>query len=104
LRIKLHALHRIGPLCGEPILAGAFTLGQFPVYLPDKYDYQFELISERDTTLKSFDLMIATRYWFWDMFLFGKNFSKKAGKALLANYYSRDILLTNQPNLSAIVK
>jgi hypothetical protein len=64
-------------LCGEPILASAFTLGQLPVYFPDKYYYQFELIGQGDTTLKRFELSVSQRYWFWDMFLFGKNFSKK---------------------------
>ena len=96
VRIKLHAVCRTGPMCGEPILAGVFTLGQFPVYFPDQYNYEFEVISQRDTTLKSFQLSVSKRYWFWDMFLFGKNFPKKAGKVLLANYYSQGILAKTQ--------
>jgi hypothetical protein len=94
LKIKLRPLGKT-IMCGEPILASALTLGQFPVYFPDKYYYQFQIISQGDTTLKSFELRVSQRYWFWDMFLFGKNFSRKAGKALLANYYSQDVFATN---------
>src|SRR5215510_1862965 len=52
LRIKLRPLRK-NFVCGEPILASAFTLGQVPVYFPDMYHYEFELISQGDTTLKS---------------------------------------------------
>jgi hypothetical protein len=83
-------------MCGEPILGSMLTLGQVPVYFPDQYNYQFEVINQGDTTLKKFELSISQRYWFWDIFLFGKNFSKKAGQALLANYYSQDYLSASQ--------
>lgn len=85
LKIKLHRLERAF-VCGQPIIASVFTLGQLPVYFPDKYRYQFEVINNGETTLNDFDLLVATRYWFWDLFLFDKHFTKKAGKALLGNY------------------
>jgi hypothetical protein len=100
LQIKLHRLDR-NFVCGQPILASAFTLGQLPVYFPDRYYYQFDVIDKGETTLKKFDLLVATRYWFWDLFLFDKNFPKKAGKALLANYYSPEPIKTVTENTAA---
>jgi hypothetical protein len=88
LKIKLHPLERKFS-CGEPILASVITLGQLPVYFPDRYRYQFDEVYKSDTTTRSFELMIAQRTWFWDMFVIHKNFKQKAGKALLANYYKQ---------------
>ncbi len=87
VKIKLHPITR-NFSCGQPIIASAFTLGQVPVYFPDRYRYQFDEINNDGTTTKSFELLIAQRTWFWDMFVIHKRFKQKAGKALLANYYS----------------
>lgn len=87
VKIKLHRLKR-DFTCGQPILASAITLGQFPVYFPDRYQYQFDEIHSSDTTTKKFELLIAQRTWFWDMFVIHKRLKQKAGKALLANYYT----------------
>ena len=86
LKLRLHPLGS-GFVCGQPVLASLFTLGQVPVYLPDTYSYRFEEIG-RDTTLRKIELKIATRVWFWDLFAFPKKFRKKAGMALLAAYYN----------------
>lgn len=85
-RIKLYPLQK-GLACGQPILASAFTLGQLPVYLPDRYQFKFEEINQTDTTSRQFELRVAKRVWFWDMFTFDKNFEKKSAQALLASYY-----------------
>ena len=89
VKIKLHPLKR-NYSCGQPIIASAFTLGQFPVYFPDRYQYEFEEISTSGTTIKKFELQVAERFWFWDMFVIHKNFKQKAGKVLLGNYYKKD--------------
>ncbi|HTQ64064.1 MAG TPA: hypothetical protein VMI12_04665 [Puia sp.] len=74
--------------CGEPALGSLITLGQVPVLLPDKYQYRFDEISNTVIVHKQQELEVATRYWFWDMFVFNKNFNKKAGQTLLAGYYN----------------
>ena len=88
VRIKLSSMKR-NFACGEPIIASVLTLGQLPVLFPDRYDYSFEEIGKSDTIRKNFELHVATRFWFWDMFVFNKNFDRKAGKALLACYYDQ---------------
>lgn len=88
LKIKLHAIKR-GFSCGQPIVASFITLGQMPVYFPDRYQYKFEEINKSDSSLKYFELHTAQRFWFWDMFTFKKKFDEKAGKALLANYFKK---------------
>lgn len=87
VKIQLQPLER-SFVCGEPILGSLITLGQVPVLLPDRYQYTFTEISGTDTTQKQFELKIATRYWFWDMFAVNKKFKQKAGQTLLAEYYS----------------
>lgn len=87
IKIKLHPV-QTKFVCGEPILASLFTLGQFPVLLPDTYQYEFDEIQKTDTIHKQLTLQIATRYWFWDMFAFRKKFDQKAGQTLLAKYYN----------------
>jgi hypothetical protein len=89
VKIKLYPLKR-DFICGEPIVASLFTLGQLPVLLPDNYQFEFDEVRPTDTTQRKFELKIATRYWFWDMFVVKKNFKKKAGRALLAEYYTKN--------------
>lgn len=86
VKIRLHPLTKRFS-CGEPLLGSLITLGQVPVYLPDRYQYAFDEWQGSASTPRQFELHIATRYWFWDMFNFKKGFDKKAGQALLADYY-----------------
>jgi hypothetical protein len=86
VKIKLYAIQR-NLVCGQPVTASLITLGQLPVLLPDKYQYTFEEIRRTDTIQKQYELKIATRFWFWDMFALKKNFNQKAGQTLLAAYY-----------------
>jgi len=86
LKIKLYPIGK-NYACGQPIIASLITLGQVPVYFPDRYQYQFDECSKIDTIHIKQELLVATRVWFWDMFAFNKNFKKKAGQTLLAGYY-----------------
>ncbi len=87
VKIKLYPLQR-DFVCGQPIIASFITLGQLPVLLPDKYQYKFDEVHLNDTIQKRYELKIATRFWFWDMFAVKKNFNQKAGQTLLAAYYN----------------
>jgi hypothetical protein len=87
LQIKLYPVRR-GMVCGQAIVASMITLGQLPVYLPDRYYFNFDEIKLGTIIHRQFDLQIATRYWFWDMFTFKKHFQQKAGQSLLAKYYT----------------
>jgi hypothetical protein len=71
-------------------LLALFTLGQLPVLLPDRYKYTFQEIYPADSQFKSFELHVATRYWFWDLFSFAKDFDGKAGQALSAQYFKAE--------------
>ena len=87
IKIKLLPIHnRI--VCGEGILASWITLGQVPVLFPDRYQYAFNIIQKTDTIQMKFELQIATRIWFWDIFSFNKKFDRKAGQALMCEYYN----------------
>jgi hypothetical protein len=88
VKIELHPLFR-GFMCGNAIVLSAFSLGQFPVYFPDTYHFKFEEMERQETRSRDFELQVAKRIWFWDMFALNKNFKGKAGKALLANYYKK---------------
>ena len=48
VKVKLQPLSR-GFVCGNPILASAFTLGQLPVYFSDTYTYRFQEVKAHDT-------------------------------------------------------
>lgn len=87
IKIKLYPFQK-NFACGEPILGTLVTLGQLPVLLPDRYYYKFDEIQKSDSIQKQFELDIATRFWFWDMFAFNKRFNQKAGQTLLARYYT----------------
>ena len=86
VKVKLEPLSR-GFVCGNPIIASVFTLGQLPVYLPAPYTYRFQEVSTHGTISRDLTLQLAQRFWFWDMFAFKKNFKGKAGQALLVSYY-----------------
>jgi hypothetical protein len=86
MEIKLYPL-KTSFVCGQPITGALLTLGQVPVYLPDRYQFQFDEIRKGEKIQKQFELTIATRYWFWDMFVFKKKFNQKAGQVMLAKYY-----------------
>lgn len=102
VRIELLPVKR-GMVCGQGIIASAITLGQVPVFLPDRYYYSFNETESTGTfTHHEYELQIATRYWFWDMFAFKKNFKKKAGQALLANYHTQKTVCSNCQNTSFI--
>ena len=88
LKIKLYPIRQY-PACGNPIIAQVLTLGQLPVNLPNQYEYQFDRIEKGKITPQKFNLGITQRYWFWDAFTFSKNFEKKAGKVLLAQYQDK---------------
>lgn len=87
VKIKLYPLQR-NFVCGQPIVGSFITLGQIPVLLPDKYQYRFDEVQATDTIPRQYELKIATRYWFWDMFAVKKKFNRKAGQTLLAEYYN----------------
>jgi len=87
VKIKLYPLQR-SFMCAQPVTASLFTLGQFPVLLPDRYQYGFDEVQRSDTIQRRIELKIATRFWFWDMFAVKKNFKQKAGQTLLAEYYN----------------
>jgi hypothetical protein len=55
--------------------------------IPDQYAFAFDEISTADTVQRKFNLDISIHYWFWDMFVFRKNFNRNAGQPLLADYY-----------------
>jgi len=86
LKIKLHPIKR--PFTDNGAIVITFiTVGQFPTLFADRYLYNFDEIQSEDTIHRKLELHIATRYWFWDLFVFHKNFNEKAGQTLLANYY-----------------
>jgi len=86
IKIKLFPLQR-KLACGQPIVLTLLTLGQIPVLLPDNYRYTFQEIYPGDSQFKSFDLHVATRYWFWDFLYIKKDFNGKAGQTLSAQYF-----------------
>jgi len=91
LKIKLCPLRK-NIACGQPIMASALTLGQLPVYLPDRYFYRFDQVSSGDTLSREFELRVATRFWFWDMFKFKKQFKKYAALALRGKFLKPELI------------
>jgi hypothetical protein len=85
IKIKLHPIERAF-VCGQPIVVSMMTIGQLPVYLPDRYFYRFDEIENGKTLERKLELKITKRIWFWDMFAFNKKFEEKAGKAVLGQY------------------
>ena len=85
LNIKLYPIEQ-SFVCGQPITISMLTVGQLPVILPDRYLFQFDETENGKTIKRKFELKIAQRVWFWDMFAFNKRFEEKAGKAVLGEY------------------
>lgn len=86
LKINLHPIKK--PFTDNGAIVITFiTIGQVPTLFADRYNYDFDEIHHEDTIHRKLELHIAERVWFWDMFDFHKNFNKKAGQALSANYY-----------------
>lgn len=73
-------------VCGQPLTASILTLGQVPILLPDSYRFRFAEVKPDRTIHREIEITVAQRVWFWDMFVFNKNFEKKAGKVLFGNY------------------
>ena len=73
-------------VCGQPLTASILTLGQVPILLHDSYQFSFAEVKPDRTIYRDIELTIAQRVWFWDMFVFNKNFEEKAGKVLFGNY------------------
>ncbi|MFT3846977.1 MAG: hypothetical protein QM725_18110 [Lacibacter sp.] len=86
IQVKLYKIEKLF-VCGQPAIGSLITLGQIPVYLPDKYFFTIDEIRKGEITKTKFELRIATRIWFWDMFNFKKNFNQKAGQCFRGNYY-----------------
>ena len=74
--------------CGQGAVVTVFSLGQLPSLMPDRYMYRFKEIYPNDSQMQRFELHLATRYWFWDIFIFNKRFDSKAGQILSAQYFS----------------
>ena len=85
LKVKLYPMER-SFVCGQPITVSMMTIGQLPVYLPDRYLYRFDEIENGKVTERKLELKITQRVWFWDLFAFNKQFEEKAGKAVLGEY------------------
>jgi len=61
------------------------TLYQIPYYNHHVYKFKFDEIKNNRITKKEFELNVATRVWFWDMFTY-KGYSREMGKSLLGKY------------------
>lgn len=85
LKVKLYPIKQ-NLVCGQPLTISMLTVGQLPVFLPDRYFYQFDEIENGKLTEHKLELKITQRVWFWDMFAFNKKFEEKAGKAVLGEY------------------
>jgi hypothetical protein len=87
IKIRLVPLQK-NLACGQGAIVTLISLGQLPVLIPDRYTYTFQEIYPGDSQFRSYDLHLATRYWFWDIFAINKNFSGKAGQILSAQYFA----------------
>ncbi len=93
VRIKLHPLKK-NFACGQPLTGIILFLGQLPSYLPDRYQFSYEVIENNEPKELKFELQLATRYWFWDIFS-KKDFTVKAGKTLAGNFYKERLTVVN---------
>jgi hypothetical protein len=89
LTLKLYPIQQ-SFVCGQPLTFSMITLGQIPIILPDRYIFRFDEIENKVVTERVIELKIAQRVWFWDMFVFNKNFEQNAAKALLGEYLSNE--------------
>ena len=95
IQVTLRPLQRKSA-CGEPVLLSLLTLGQVPVYYPDRQFISFSETRNGETVQRNFALQIARRSWFWDLFSHDKKYSVKAGQAMLAIYHKRDQLTSRR--------
>ncbi len=87
-RIRLRKLDRSA--CGNsvsPLLE--LTLGLIPLYAPDRYYYSFDEISRTDTTQLTFELKVARRVSFYEIFRSQKDLNSKLAQALKGEYLDR---------------
>ena len=85
LKIKLYPIKR-RLACGFGSLFTLLSLGQLPVNYLDIYMIRFDEMENNKITSNEFTLNVIQRSWFWDMFVFNKNFNGKAGEALHREY------------------
>lgn len=85
IKIKVYPVIK-SKVCGQGMVLSMVTIGQLPMLFPDRYVFSFDEIKNHVTLKRKYDLKLSQRVWFWDMFVFNKNFKKKAGKALLGEY------------------
>lgn len=85
IHINLHPMEK-SFVCGQPLTLSMLSLGQVPVMLPDRYLFRFDEIDKGVVTERKFELQIAQRVWFWDVFAFNKKFEEKAGQAVMGVY------------------
>jgi hypothetical protein len=81
LRVKTHPLkphYRDGTV----VCLWLPTVRQEPMSIPGRYAFALDEISTADTVQRKFNLDISMHYWFWDMFVFRKNFNRNARQAL----------------------
>ena len=95
--ISLDTLQR-SLVCGQPLVASMVSLGQIPVYLPDRYIFRFQEHKNDQTIAHGLELQVAKRIWFWDLFNTKKQFTPKAAIALRGAYLSSDGSFRNLSN------
>ncbi len=71
---------------GPGIIISVLTLGQVPVLYRDVYSFSFTETKSGSSESKTFDLHVGKQYWFWNVFVFKKQFNRKAGLALSNAY------------------
>ena len=75
LKIKLFELRpmiQVRCMTG-PVTVLLFTLGQFPVRVPESYVFLFEEIENNKINSFKYELNIDKRIWFWDIFSWKKS-------------------------------
>lgn len=86
LIIKLYQIKKIETSYNRSSAAiSLLTLYQIPYFNHHAYEFKFDEIKNNKITKKEFELNVATRVWFWDMFTY-KGYSKEMGKSLLGKY------------------
>ena len=86
IKIKVYPIKEGRRSCGQGTILTMITIGQVPIRFSDIYTFSFDEIKKDVSVKRKYDLKVSQRIWFWDMFVFNKNFNKKAGKALLGEY------------------
>jgi len=86
LMIKLYQIKKMETSYNRKSAAiSLLTLYQIPYYNYHVYKFKFDEIKNNRITKKEFELNVATRVWFWDMFTY-KGYSREMGKSLLGKY------------------